>query len=232
MLESLRRDERVHPRSLDRLDVLFAEVSGVCEELFWLLLDTSSVEILLRLLKHRSDLSHVIGLVRDVGCHDDLLFVRHCLSISTLIETFVRRLHDLRFGIGEVALVFVFGNRFFGIFARLLAFSDELLLMLASLLFRLFFQRGYRFLNLLQSRLSASEFVGDFFTAAVLAMLLVFSFVSLLSLFKQVSDLLLKSLFFLDHPVVAHRFVTRCVRLNFRTVQSESTNLHQPCFST
>jgi hypothetical protein len=94
--------------------VFFAEVTGVGSERIDVFFHVDGVEIFQRLVDHRFDLAAVVGLIGDVGCDDDLLLVGHRLSFAALLEAFIRGLHDLRFGVGEVPLILRLGYRLVG----------------------------------------------------------------------------------------------------------------------
>ena len=80
--------------------VVVAVVARVRHEIFRTLRDLGRVKVGF----HRGDLSDIVGLRRDSGGDDGLEFIDQRWSIATLVPPFIRGLHDLRVGVGEVAL--------------------------------------------------------------------------------------------------------------------------------
>ena len=190
--------------------VVFAEVTGIGGERTDVFCHADRIQILDRLRHHRGDLTHVVGLIRDIGRDDDLIFIDDRLRVATLIEALVRRLHNLRFGIGEVPLILGLGNRRARIVARRATFRGQLCRVVGGLLATLRFQGGFGFANLLQASFPTRQFRGQFVAANVAAVLFVFRLVGGLSFRQQVVDLLLQTHFLGGQAVVAQGLVTRC----------------------
>ena len=212
VFQSLRRDVRNHVVGANALRVVVAVVARVGHEIFWALSDLGGLEVGFHLLEQRGDLSDIVGLRRDIGGNDELRFIDQHLGIATWVPALVRRLHDLRVGVGEVALSLRFRLDLVEVDRlRLLPFggaSGVLRLVLGGgLRASLLFQRRRGFANLLQARLATLQFVGQFIAATVRSMLRVLGLIFRLRLSQQFANLLLQPSLFGLHAVVAHRAV-------------------------
>ena len=208
VFQSLRRDVRNHVVGANALRVVVAVVARVGHEVFRALSDLGGLKVGFHLVEQRGDLSDIVGLRRDIGGNDELRFIDQHLGIATWVPALVRRLHDLRVGVGEVALSLRFRLDLVEVDRlRLLPFggaSGVLRLMLSGgLRASLRFQRRLGFANLLQARLATLQFIA----ATVRSMLRVLGLVFRLRLSQQFANLLLQPSLFGLHAVVAHRAV-------------------------
>jgi len=143
------------------------------------------------------------------------------------VEALVRRLHDLRVGVGEVALRLRLRLR------RLLVVALAALTLRLQL--RLGLQRRLRLPDPLQAPLAAGKLLGQLVAAALSPVAGIVGLVCLLGLLEQrlclrpqLGQLGLEPALLPAHPLVAHRLVPGGVRPQLRPVQSDSAQLDQP----
>jgi len=233
VLQALCGDVRSQRVRANGWRVVVAVVARVGHEIFRTLRDLGRVEVGFHRGEHRGehrgDLSDIVGLRRDSGGDDELEFIDQRWSIATLVPPFIRGLHDLRVGVGEVALSLRLGLHVVEVDRRRflpLGFTNGVLS--SGLRARLCIQRRLGFANLREARLASLQFVGQFIAATVRSLLSVFGLIFGLRLSPQFTNLLLQPDLLGLHAVVTHGLVSRRIRFDLRPVQRQPSHLEQP----
>ena len=192
VLLTTRRDEHIFDPfiRIQSLHVLFAEVTRVGGERSDVFRNTRFTRMVNRLIRHGHGLTNIVRLIGDVGRDENLLLVRHRLSVPALIEPLVRSLHDLRFGVREIAVGLRIGDPLVRVGAMPAAFRLHLVDMVLSLLTSRLFQSFLRRENLRQSAFATFQFVRNF-VASQIAELIVISRIRIIGLSQQSVDFLL-----------------------------------------
>src|SRR5258708_6250302 len=183
---------------------------------------------LLDLGYHHSELRCVRGVVGKPLSHNHLAIgIHNGLSVVTLNKPVVA-FHDPALGIGEVGLSRILGSPGLVLPRSTRTATLFLFAFLARLCLRFSFQSSAGFSGLFQPTLLVPHPIGQFLSALIRSVLLIFPSISGLRLAQPAADNRLQFCFSLLHPPVAHGLVLRSVGLQLSAVQSHVPKLHQP----